>query len=71
MKRMTRKQYIEKLEEFIREIPDIQDYDLVNILEETGLDFENNTKIPEVEREHYVFGIDAGLRMAVKLLTDL
>ena len=66
MKRMTRKQYIEKFEEYIRELPDMDEFSL------EGLIAEANLKIKS-EKNQIIFlrGMEAGLQMARDTIKDL
>ena len=66
MKRMSRKQYIEKLEEYAREIFDIDDYSLAEFLTKADLS-KKETKHTRV----FLKGIEQGLELAVKTLEDL
>ena len=66
MKRMTREQYIEKLDEYIREMPDINDYDLEGLCKKAGFYFN-----PNENRADILNGIEVGLQIAIDLLTDL
>jgi len=65
MERMTRKEYIEKLEEYVREIYGIDDYSLAEFLTRADLS-KKETKHSGV----FLKGIEQGLELAIRTLEE-
>jgi len=66
MKRMTRKQYIEKLEEYQRELYDMDEFTIDEYKNKVNLYTKTTSKT-----EIFIAGMEAGLLMAISLLEDL
>lgn len=63
---MTKKQYIDKLEEYAREIYDIDDYSLAEFLTLANLN-----KKQSKQKLVFLAGIEQGLELAIKTLEEL
>jgi hypothetical protein len=66
MKRMTNKQYIEKLEEYVRELPDIDEASL------NDFKIKAKTSIKGIKSEViFLAGMEQGLELAIRTREEL